>query len=1008
MNEWTLTDLYLAWRHAKSAHFHERPGLGLLAFARYESSLPTRLRSLQEKLRDSCWFDRIPVGQIWVTPKRLQSPGQTPNEITRIGSGLAGNKPVLDVQLRLTPSPEYAIVEMLFLMKYGPALDSILSANCVGYRLETRKGRIDPTGPRSFEFWPDRYQEFRSVPLRIANEALSTSDASVVMISADLKSFYDNIDPQFLTSDAFCQQLHANGLLDTSKFKIAAGSLLGSFERYRERAKSVVGFSLNTGIPIGALTSRVVANLALDSLDRHIESCPDLLCYRRYVDDIVVVAKAPEKVGKTDILQRFLPLADVDESKDVHVLDVTRLGRQGSNFTLQAAKTRLHHLTGRPGSEFVRAIQMDFDRMVSRAEAFVDTRTLLSPDGAHLVRATNNEGSPLRVLRDADRVHLERFALSTSLRTLEKAAVLLSEPAASRLISSTMRSIARVSTEELDWVETFETRLRLLRLALATRDWPSAKELSDGFDDRFGDSQRLHGGISELRYRSRSISDHEPAWHSLRDFLHQRRLESVAASIPSGMSPTNLKNWTTKHILVGLEAFGAGALRRRALDLARADLRAFDREDDLQFHSRLTRVPATADSELVWFEDELPDLHDRFETIRTFLNACRELGDTPWLVAPSRLFLASRPPSYFDISRRLLYGIDWDRHVSADVFKGVVDVVNAVRGTHYRDPVASWADVNTISVKWPNAAPSRVAQLAGVDPLLMLGNLIVKEDWLNAVVGGNGTRPTIPSDEETARLAHLNDMLNEATRLSSNPVKRPDGRFTRRPALLVLPELAVPRAYYRDVAQHVAQHGAFGLVMGLEYHRDPRHPFVYNQVVAILPTGFNAVATWPWTKRYPAVKEGTDLLALAPPLRFKPAKLPERRLVVQTTWGNFSVLICSELIEAERTFDLFRRCNLVLCPAWNPDTSSYDHLIQSVGLQLHAIVAVANNGMYSDCRAWAPFAARWQRDLCRLIDREGNRILSVVLPMKSLTDFHEGVPAPPKDSVWKPLPPGWK
>jgi hypothetical protein len=44
-----------------------------------------------------------------------------------------------------------------------------------------------------------------------------------------------------------------------------------------------------------------------------------------------------------------------------------------------------------------------------------------------------------------------------------------------------------------------------------------------------------------------------------------------------------------------------------------------------------------------------------------------------------------------------------------------------------------------------------------------------------------------------------------------------------------------------------------------------------------------------------------------------------------------------------RVADLLGRADIVLCPAWNRDTPSYDHLVQSVGFQLHAIIRIANN-----------------------------------------------------------------
>ena len=107
--------------------------------------------------------------------------------------------------------------------------------------------------------------------------------------------------------------------------------------------------------------------------------------------------------------------------------------------------------------------------------------------------------------------------------------------------------------------------------------------------------------------------------------------------------------------------------------------------------------------------------------------------------------------------------------------------------------------------------------------------------------------------------------------------------------------------------------------------------------------------------------------------------------------------------------DLLGRVEIVAVPSWNTDTSSYDHLIQSTGLQLHSIIAVANNGTYSDCRAWAPKSERWKRDLCRLIERNENDVVFAEIPLSSLRAFREesdpGIRQ--KNPEWKPLPPYW-
>ena len=130
-------------------------------------------------------------------------------------------------------------------------------------------------------------------------------------------------------------------------------------------------------------------------------------------------------------------------------------------------------------------------------------------------------------------------------------------------------------------------------------------------------------------------------------------------------------------------------------------------------------------------------------------------------------------------------------------------------------------------------------------------------------------------------------------------------------------------------------------------------------------------------------------------------------MVVISPYGNVSVLICSELIEARRIADLLRRVEVVVVPSWNQDTASYDHLIKSVGLQLFAIVGVANNGIYSDCRAWAPRMVRWQRDLCRLIERGINGVITVRMPLRSLREWRETGGVADDNDGWRALPPDW-
>src|SRR6185437_5322559 len=532
-----------------------------------------------------------------------------------------------------------------------------------------------------------------AAPMAAAKAALNRGESTLI-INGDLASFYDTVDPSFMLGEEIRVGLQAQGVTraELGEYSRATASLLRSYERFRKAASRRAATPITIGLPIGALTSRVVANVALAPVDFHIASQRDVHCYRRYVDDLVIVAKANDiDNGRTDVIRRFLPL--LDRPDDLFHLDVNALGRSGSEFQLQREKVRVHQLAGVPGVDFVEAVASDFARAVSERRAFIDSETLVGDGVTHLIRAGEAEGSPLRVLRDADRARLERFALSTSLHSLERVSSLIAYDEAREMVRGCLERVGRVLYAEDNWVSDLDVSLRLLKLAICTGDWASVTELRDRMDRVWGTIDALREATTKLYYRGRELPEGKPApWIWLRNYLHERRLEAVSAALPIGIDARQIETRIPKGVVVRTRRYGATTLRRRAELLALADLRARDREDDAIFIKSAT---ATARG---WFRSELngdEELSIRLSAIDEFIDRCESLGDQPWDMPAARLFLCTRPPSYFDIARRWLYRVERDGF-EKDVFSRLLDVVNAVRGTEYRKPVGDTLDQSTV------------------------------------------------------------------------------------------------------------------------------------------------------------------------------------------------------------------------------------------------------------------------------------------------------------------------
>jgi predicted amidohydrolase len=970
-----ISDLYLAFRQAKCALYFEKRGVGLLDIARYEENLTSNLIALKEKLDRGSWFDHLDIGRSWIVPKRFRPKEDQNTQLIKIGAENYTNaKRPIDVQVRISPHPDFAITEVLYLWQFGGRLESILSPSVLGYRLDLKKDEVEPNRRWLFEYWPKRYQQFRSEPLVTAQRNVDQGGRTLI-VSGDLASFYDTIEPSFMLGKQVLSKLagpDASGDFIAS-YRHATSSLLRAYRRFHALASKRTGARIQMGVPIGALTSRLIANVALTTMDDHIESQPGVLCYRRYVDDLVIVAKSEGESVLAEVIHRFLPIKAGDEN--TFHLDADTLKRKGSEFELQRTKVKVHDLAGEPGADFINAIQFDFSSALSDRRAFIDTSALLGEGVSHLVRAGRAEGSPLRVLRDADRARLERFALSTSLRSLERVSSLIDRKEALRIVRKNLSKVGRVLDSEDNWVTDLDVSLRLLKLAISAGDWKSARELQDRMDAVWGTTDHIQAAAGQLYYRGKVLPNRQSQWVWLRNYLHELRLEAVVSCLPIGSDAALIAAKFPGGLRFRSRNVKATTLRHKAQLLAASDLRARDREEDavhggLQIDGNWVSPDFSADEAML----------RRLKRIERFTKKCKQLGDHSWVMPAARLYLCTRPPSYFDIARRWLYRTERDGFDEA-TFSRLIRVVNAVRGTSYSDPIGHVTDADTVLIN-PPAPWRRAKPTTADDPRIILGNLVVEDAaWIGAATRTKGPRFGKPL-LTWQRLQGLTEVLEKAARVTKH-----DGAD-----LLVLPELSLPRKWFRTVANHVVKTSKMGLVAGLEYNHHPKKPHVDNQVFAVLPGPFMSVATWPWTKRFPAREEAKALSKLNPPVSLGASLLKQRRTVVETHWGAFSVLICSELIEARQVADLLGRVQLVLCPAWNPDTASYDHLIQSAGFQLHSVIAISNNGHYSDCRAWAPRTERWQRDLCRLIERDVNDVVHVDVPLSSLRAFHSGDP----------------
>lgn len=173
------------------------------------------------------------------------------------------------------------IISFLWVLKIGNEIDKDLGSQCYAYRTVKRTGKkkiwIKKVFPRYFE----KYQYWRDNALRAA-KALHSVGEDVAIISLDIKNYYDSVNMDLSQLD-----LPENG------FKFLNDLLIKVHDGYKNKRAGTSNVT-NKLLPIGLVSSGMLANFYLKSLDEKIEEKIKPKFYGRYVDDLLLVISNPE------------------------------------------------------------------------------------------------------------------------------------------------------------------------------------------------------------------------------------------------------------------------------------------------------------------------------------------------------------------------------------------------------------------------------------------------------------------------------------------------------------------------------------------------------------------------------------------------------------------------------------------------------------------------------------------------------------------------------------------
>lgn len=223
--------------------------------------------------------------------------------------------------------------------------------------------------------------------------------------------------------------------------------------------------------------------------------------------------------------------------------------------------------------------------------------------------------------------------------------------------------------------------------------------------------------------------------------------------------------------------------------------------------------------------------------------------------------------------------------------------------------------------------------------------------------------------------------------------------LTSRPDLVLLPEVAIPQNEVATLRQLVAKTGIAALA-GL-YWRElpavyprrygkPTRRWIVNEAELVLPLGHDTLGppALHWfriRKPVPAHIEDGLAQALSKRSKIESRLLKGRRWYrfVHPRWGDFSVAICADLIDAE-PWRVFRGELLHLFTvAFNRDVELYDSLTWVRAYESYVNVVAVNHGRHGGSFVWTPRGSH-ERELARLRGSRLFLLADVEVPVKSL------------------------
>jgi hypothetical protein len=989
----TLEDLILAWRKAKvDLYYSTNPPL--FAMADYEDKLLDNLEQLRQRINgeDRDWVtDSEFLGTWTLVPKAITLPSTSKEREDNVSqestlifaspdeewANRTGNEeqPTAEFRLMALCSIDFHVFSALWMLRVGHLFDKPLGDNVYGSRLRRNgKDEINAMALGSFKPYLKPFRDWRDGAIKAMSSALANKK-DVIALTADVSSFYHQLNPDFMLN---------------AGFHLKAGVTLNKDETRLNRLfiTALKAWAQNTplqkGLPVGLPASAVVANAALIELDQFIDRQVVPLYYGRYVDDILLVMHNTSKFTTSNDFWEWV--INRDGGKNLLKQESgSILFKPGyltdSHIAFENSKNKLFVLSGGPGSALVNAISEQINQRASEWRALPDLPDNPGTIATDLLKATNHAGEQADNLRKTDALTLHRAGFALNLRDYEAFERDLPPDAWQAHRHAFFEAVIDHLLTPVKFFELAQYLPRIVRMATACGDFKhlgkilkQLQELSDIIHDQCNHKIKAS--------KNASVEDIHDGLHRWQNSLTSILIESILSALPPRLSATDQKDWHNEvkshwlWLVSDLTVMYPEPLR----ELQKLHARLFS-HDLAHIPLRFSGLPKEMLSQrgiptrknLIkanWQASDTPSIGDAIAILASWFKPKLTNG------IPPGLYFATRP-----FSLNELYLIAPKPFNSAG-HPNLGKVICALRGfepCEYKMP--QW-DKHQRILQIPDGAPKA-------------SQTIAVSSWETRDTSFVAAVMNQPDPDSRRRYQRLNRLINEL-------ISRPDHT-----GYLILPELAMPARWFMRIAGKLNGR-RISMIAGVEYLHASKKS-VHNQIWASLThdgLGFPSLMLYRQDKQTPALHEEQELFRLAgaslkPAMPWKWQSPP----IIQHGDFHFALLNCSELTNIRYRAELRGKVDALFVSEWNSDTDTFNALVESAALDIHAYIIQCNNRHYGDSRIRAPYKDRWKRDLLRVKGGNHDYCITGEINVLALRQFQSSHRSPGKP--FKPVPDGF-